>query len=137
MADRGAEQFGERQPGAERVGGLQRQDPTRDRARHRQGGERPARRNRLEPGLGIELRLRPAAGDAGRHQGTHPARRLAQEPEAVAAELVHVRIDHRDRSRHGDHGLDGVAALGQDRAAGLCRSRVGRSDHAATVAGGV
>ena len=69
-------------------------------------------------------RSRRAAGlDAA-----HPAARLAHQPEAVAADAVHVRIDDRDGGRHGHHRLDGVAALGQHRPAGLGGEVMGRGD---------
>ena len=40
--------------------------------------------------------------------------RLPHEPETVAAEPVHVRIDHRGGGRHRHHRLDRVAAGRQD-----------------------
>ena len=56
--------------------------------------------------------------------------RLGDQPEAVAADPVHVGIDHRDGGRGRDHGLDGVAAFPQHRQAGLCREVMGGHDHA-------
>ncbi len=102
-----------------------------------EGSERAARGDRVETGLPVELRLRPAAGHARRHQGADAARGLMDEPEAVAAEPVHVRIDHRDHRRHGDHRLDRITALGQDRVPGRDRGRMGGGDGAAPVSGGV
>ena len=59
------------------------------------------------------------------------------EPKAVAAEMVHVRVDRRDRRRHRHHGFDRVAALGEDRAAGFDGGEVRRADDAAAMAGAV
>jgi hypothetical protein len=63
--------------------------------------------------------------------------RLAHQPEAVAADSVHVGIGHRDGGRHGDHRFDGVAALGEDRLTGLggepMRRRDGRGGEGRSV----
>ena len=104
---------------AERPGELQRQPPSA----HGPGdGERrigPARRD----GVVVLVPVAPGGGErAGRPRGIEgmdAASRFAYEPEAVSAEPVHVRIDHGDRRRHGDHGLDRIAAGSQDRLAGL------------------
>src|SRR5262249_17376063 len=53
VTDRVGEQLTERQPAAMRLGGLERERPAGDRARHGQGRERPARGNLLE--VAIEL----------------------------------------------------------------------------------
>ena len=98
---------------------LQRQHPAGDRARHRERRERPARRDRLV--LAIEFRPRVLAGAARRHQRAHAPRRLAHQPEAVAADAVHVRIDDGDRRRHRDHRLERIAAFGEHGAAGFRR----------------
>jgi hypothetical protein len=88
-------------------------------------------------GIAIKLQRRFRAGAARAHDGTHAARRFADQPEAVAADMVHVRIDRGNRGRHRDHRLDGVAAFGQDGAAVLDRGRVRGGDDAAAMAGGV
>ena len=62
--------------------------------------------------------------------------RLPHEPEAVTADAVHVRVDHRDGGRHGDHGLDRVAACGQDGLAGLGGEGVGSRDGGGREDGG-
>jgi hypothetical protein len=73
-------------------------------------------------------------GGAGRRAAAvQPARCLSgrrDEPEPVAADAVHVRIDHRDRGRRGDHGFDGVAAFAHHRASGLGGECMGRDGHA-------
>ncbi len=125
--DRGVEQHVQRQPARTfidafaglRFGRFQRQHPTGDRARHRQRGERPARRNFVMTGVAIKPRRRLRAGNACAHNRAHPAVGFADQPEAVAADMVHVRIDRGDRRRHRQHRLDGVAAFGQDGAAVL------------------
>ena len=87
--------------------------------------------------IAIKLQRRLGAGAAGAHDGAHAAGRFADQPEAIAADMIHVRIDSGDRRRHGDHRLDGVAALGQDGAAVLDGCGVRRADDAAAVSGGV
>ena len=54
----------------------------------------------------------PGAGGADAVDGPgHSVSRLRDQPEAVAAQTVHVRINHRDGRRRRHHGLDGVAAF--------------------------
>ena len=67
----------------------------------------------------------------------HAAVGLADQPEAVAADMIHVRIDRRDRGGHGDHRLDGIAAFGENGAAVLDGGAMRRADDAAAMAGGV
>ena len=55
------------------------------------------------------------------------------EPEAVATDVVHVRVVGRDGGRHGDHRFERIAALGEDGAACLGGRRVGRGRNAAPV----
>ncbi len=137
MADGRFEECRQRQAAALGLGGFQRQGPSRDRTRHREGRERPALRDDVVAVLAIERHGGIGAGAARPHQGAHPSGALAHEPEAVAADVVHVRIDRGDRGRHGNHGFERIAALGKDRAAGLGRGAMGRGDHAAAVARGM
>jgi hypothetical protein len=44
------------------------------------------------------------AGSTGRHQGAHFPRWLVHDPEAIAAKMVHVRIDDGNHCRHRHHG---------------------------------
>ena len=53
---------------------------------------------------------------------------LMHQPEAVAADRVHMRVDDGDRRGHRDHRLDGVAALGENGATGFGREMMGRGD---------
>jgi hypothetical protein len=135
VADRRRQQLRKRQPPAVRAGGFERQHPAGDRARNGERGERTARRDGFV--IAIKLGPRIGAGAPRRHQRAHPARRLAQEPEAVAADMVHVRIDGGDRGRHGDHRLDRVAAVGKDRAPRLGGGVMRRADDALAMSGSV
>ena len=119
---------GERQPAAERPRVVERDLPAADRAGDRQGGVRPAPRDRVVALVAIALDRREAPGGAAGLDRADASAGLADEPEPVAADRIHVRVDDRDRRRHGGHRLDGVAAFGQDGAAGLGRERVGRRD---------
>ena len=56
--------------------------------------------------------------------GAAPGRQ--DEPEAVAADAVHVRVDHGDRRGGADHRFDGIAAFAQDGERRLCGERVRR-----------
>ena len=51
--------------------------------------------------------------------------------------MVHVRIDGGDGRRHGHHGFERIAALGEDRAAGFDGGGMRRADDAAAMAGAV
>jgi len=110
MPDRGLEQTGERQAAAESARRFQRQHPAGDRGRRGNSRERAARRDRLV--LAKKFAPRIAAGTSGGDQRAHAARRLAQEPHAVAADMIHVRIDRGDCRRHGDHRFERIAAVG-------------------------
>src|SRR5690606_21550139 len=96
-----------------------------------------ARGNLVVAIVAVEPRRGVGAGAAGSHDGAHAAGTLADQPEAVAAGVVHVRIDGGDGGRHGDHGLDGVAAFGQNGAPVLDGEGMRGADDAAPVAGGV
>src|SRR5207302_4491283 len=60
---------------------------------------------------------------------------LAHQPEAVAAEVVHVRVDRGDRRRHGHRGFDRIATFGKREAPGLDRIAMRRRYDAATMSG--
>jgi hypothetical protein len=49
--------------------------------------------------------------------------------------MVHMRIDGSDRRGHGEHGLNRIAAFGQDGAAGFDRRKMGGADDAMAVPG--
>ena len=123
---RGASASGSRPPSVLRV--VERDLPAADRAGDRQGCIRPAPRDRVVALVAIALDRREAPGGAAGLDRAHASAGLADEPEPVAADRIHVRVDDRDRRRHRGHRLDGVAAFGQDGAAGLGRERVGRRD---------
>jgi len=91
--------------------------------------------DRLETGRAIELGRARRAGDAGRLRRARVPT-LADQPEAVRRADSCADRPPRPR-RPWDHRLDGIAALGQDRAAGLDRRRVGCGDDAAPMSGGV
>ena len=77
------------------------------------------------------------AGVAAGFDRAHAPAALADEPEAVAAEGVHVGIDDRDRGGHRDHRLDRVAALRENVAPRLGGQDVRRGDGGAEELGGI
>src|SRR5450631_2811829 len=87
------------------------------------------------PGIAIKPRRRLGAGAARALDGAHAAGRLADQPEAVAADVVRVRIDRGNPRGHRQHRFDGVAAFGEDGAAVLYRGGMRRTDDAAAMAG--
>jgi hypothetical protein len=48
-----------------------------------------------------------------------------------------MRVDGRDRGRHGDHRFQRVAAFGENRAPGFGGSVMGSGNDAAPMSGGV
>ena len=134
MLDGGRKQQIEGQLAAVHFGGVCREHPRGDRARHRERGKRPARRNFIATGIAIEPWCRLGACPPGAHQRPDAAGRLPDQPETVATNVVHVRIDRRDGSGHCEHRLDGIAAFGEDRAPVLNGGRMRRGHNAAAMA---
>src|SRR5882762_90378 len=92
--------------------------PPGGNARDRQcRGATTDRARRAESTLvGLEVGgSRRAAGGVEGTQLAPPS--VVDQPEAVAADTVHVRIDDRDGRRGGNGGVDGVAAPSDDRRA--------------------
>ena len=75
-ADRGRQEFGQRNASTMHLGGFEGQHPARNRARHGECRERTARRDRFI--FAIEVRTSVGAGAARRHHGSHAAGRLAR-----------------------------------------------------------
>ena len=126
VLDRSGEQHIERQAAAERLRAFKRLDPAADSGRHGQRREGTARRNFVVLAFAIEFLRGVGTGRAGGHNGADAAIRLAHQPEAVAADVVHVRIDGGDGRRHGDHGFERIAALGENVASRLGGEIMGR-----------
>jgi hypothetical protein len=107
--------------------------PARDRAGH---GER-RRQHAAVRDLGEAARVEPADARARRRAAgavevPHPiARRVVDQPERVAADARHVRVEDRERRARRDRGVHGGAARLQRLDPGLRGERVGRDDHAA------
>src|SRR5438093_12503 len=79
-----------------------------DRAGHRDGRERPTRGDGVEPAVRIERgRREPGRRPAGGQRVEAAGPGIPAEPEAVAAEPGHVRVDDRERGPGGDGGVDG------------------------------
>src|SRR6516164_6391933 len=135
LRDRWREQSFERQFSPARPRRFVGEYPAADRAGHGQRRERAAGRYGLviavKLGLGLEGRR------TRRHDGAYAPRRLANDPEAVAAKMVHMRIDGGDRRCHGEHGFDRIAAFGEDGAAGYDRRKMRRADDTSSVPGAV
>src|SRR4029078_813727 len=78
-------------------------------------------------------------GARGATAGVDAARlsaRPAHEPERVAADGIHVRVDGGDGGCGCDHRLERVASLAQRVERGLRRQRVRRHGHAAAAGDG-
>ena len=135
VPDRGRQQLGERQPPAMSLRHVERQRPARDRPGHGECRKRAARRNRFE--IAVELAPGVGTGAARRHQRAHAAIWFTHEPEAVTTDVVHVRIDRRDGCGHRHHGLERIAAFGQNGSPGLGSRMMRCANDAQTVSGGV
>ena len=121
MADRIDEQVLEGQ----RAETLRQRRPARHLTRH--GDRVPTPRRHGVHAL--EARGVPARGRAARGvEAVQPAA-LPHQREAVAADAVHDRLDHRQRDGRRQRGVDGVAATGEGRRASLCGQGLrGRDD---------
>ena len=130
VADGIAEEVAPRQPPAEAGGRLHGHRPARDRAGDRERRQGPARRQLVVAFLAVALDggQRPGRA-AGIDEARRPAR-LGDQHEGVAADRVHLRIDHRDGRRRRDHRLDRVAAGAHDLGRRFRRRPVRRHRHA-------
>jgi hypothetical protein len=79
---------------------------------------------------GIEIQRRQRTGRAAGVDRHRIALRRHNQPEAVAADAVHVRINHGDGGGGGDHCLNGVAARAQYRQRAFTGEMVRRNRHA-------
>ena len=114
VADRVGEQIRQRQARAHGGGEFMGEHPAADGAGHGQGGVGAAGGDDVDLKRAVALDRRPCAGEPAGLDGPHAALGFVDQPETVAADAVHVRIDDGDRRGHREHGLDGVAALGDD-----------------------
>ena len=114
VADGVGQKVAQRHPRAHGGGEIMGEHPAADGAGHGQRGVGPAGGNDVDLEVAIALDGRLGAGETAGLDGAHAALGFVDQPEAVAADAVHVRIDHGDCRRHGEHGLDGVAALGEN-----------------------
>jgi len=124
VANRVRKQACDRDVSAELPSDRQRFDPPADRPGHGIRCERTARWNRAEPALTIQLERGATAGTAACIDSDWCSRGRNDQPEAVSADAVHVRVDNGNRRGRGDHRFDRVAAFAQDRDSGLRRKGV-------------
>jgi hypothetical protein len=115
------QEIGQRNLAAERACNIKRCLPATDRTGHRGGRIDTAHGNLVIALVVIMVQRRFAAGRTARFDRMHFPTRFADQPEPVTANAVHVRIGDGDGRGHGDHRLNGIAALSQNGAAGLCR----------------
>ncbi len=110
-------------------------------AGHRPGdrvGRHPAaERDRCEARFTVALDAGSLCRRTARFEAAGRLIRPRDQPEAVAADAVHMRVGNRDRGRGRDHRFDGVSAFAQDRQRTLRSQGVRRDRHAAAAADGV
>ena len=127
IADRALQAARQRQP---TIGGM-RFAPARDRPRCRQRG----RQNAAKRNFAVAMLLEPI--DAATRSRPPPAVQIAHlprlgivnEPECVATDPGHVRVQDRERSAGRDCRIHGRAASAQDIDARLRSQRVGTGNH--------
>ncbi len=110
---------------------LQRRLPARQHAGHGGGGQRPDTRHLLEPLGAVDGLIGAGSRRARGVDADRRAAGLVDQPEPVAGQAVHMRIDHGAGGAGGQRRLDGVATLAQDGQAGLRRQVMRRGHHAA------
>ena len=135
MASASSRSIGRAPPPA--PGDRERGFPPGYRARHGVGREGTPGRNRVEPSRSIPLGCGPSRGRTAGIDRDRFRSRCVHDPEAVAADGVHVRVDDGDGGGGGDHRFDGVAALAQHREPGLGGEMVRGDDHTPGGSGGV
>jgi hypothetical protein len=131
------DQARQRQPAAEFLADRKRLRPSGQGAGDRVGRERPALRDRRMTVRGVHLCGRGLRRPATGVHCQRPPSRGRDQPEAVAADGGHVRIDHRKACRHRNRRLDGVAALAQHAHTRLAGEMVRRCHHATAGTGSV
>ena len=124
MGDGLGQNIAQRQFAADRFGQLQRRLPATHRTGNRQRRIGAAQRHAFVPQGPIGRNRRPRSGIARGIERMDFAVGFANQPETVAANPRHMRIDHRNRRPHRDHGLDGIAAGLQNRLTGLGRQNM-------------
>ncbi len=113
------------------LGPVEGQLPATHRARHGERRQRPAGRDgRLAARITIGGDGGALGGEAAGLDVAHLAGGRAHQPEAVAAQMVHVGIDRRDGGRRGDGRLHRIAALSQHLPPRFHRQMMGRGHHA-------
>ena len=118
---------------------LERLAPARDRARDRVGRERAARReSRCRPALPVEVeRRRRRAARRRRRCATGSLAGLAHQPEAVAADGRHVRVDDGEVAAIATVASMALPPSRSTRRPASRGQMMGRRDHAAAGAGSI
>ena len=105
--------------------------PARDGARDGEGRRPAARGDRCTVARAVGLEARRAGGAPGGVESEQvPALAVVNEPDVVAANAIHVGVDHGDGDRGGDGGVEGTASGPEDGQPRLGRQRVRRRDEA-------
>ncbi len=135
VVDRVLEQARERQLPAETLlRGAVGRIPARHCSRDGDRRERSAKRNRAITRIAVGGRRDSACRRTARIDSERRAVGRRDQPEAVAAEAIHMRIHRCDRRSRGDHGFDRVGAVAQRGNGTLCGQRMRCDGHAAPAA---
>ena len=103
--------------------------PPRHGARHRERRDSTPDGNGGAKAREVALAIGGGRGAArGVEAAERSARGVVDQPHVVAADPVHVRVDHGDRRGGGDRGIEGVAAALKHRDAGLGGQPMGCGD---------
>ena len=135
MEDRIGEKPIERRGTAHLSANLKRCGPAGDPAGYGVGRKPTARRYGVKSSVTVKLDRYISASRPTSLNADWRSLRLYDEPEAIAADAVHMRIDDGDRCSGSHHRLDGISTLAQHANSGLRRQVVWRTDHAAECCG--
>ena len=106
--------------------------PSGDHTGHGEGRGPAARRDGRAVTRPVRVEIGAGRRAPGRVEGEQAARaRVVDQPEVVAADPVHVRIDDGDGGGRGEGRVEGVAAAREDGAARLGGQMMGRGHEAA------
>ena len=138
IGDGVVEQACQRQPATERLAGIMEGGvPAGNCAGHRAGSHAATKGNRTVTCVAISVDRGRCRRSAATLQPAWSLTWTGNQPEAVATDAVHVRIDNGDSGRRCDHGLDRVAAVAQHAGGALSRQCMRCNRHAATASDGI
>ena len=137
IGDRRVQEIAHRQFAAQGTGQVERRPPAAHSTGDGERRMRTAHRDHLMPQRVIGLERGPRTGIARGIKRPDFAGWFVNKPKTVPPDARHMRIDHSNRRPHRHHGLDGIAALLQNRTARFRGQMMRGCDGSTTKTGGL